>query len=265
MRTPTAKTSLDLIFQVLPFLTVTILMVSFYFARIEESSAFNFSKEDGFLEWGTVFFFIYCACLSVTILTINELELSRSQKRFLAIFTLLLILGIGEELSWGKRIIGWDVPAMVAETDGNLVQTDDTSLHNLRLKFSWGHVNPSDLVFSFFLPLGLLLQGIILPWHLNRDNPRAKKIVAYWGFFVPSLKLGTLLFVCAFLFHRLKSFEGVTDVREYEEFIIPFIFSFVMVDYYFKNSPRHWVFQGILIISVIFWLIASLFFFSHLP
>jgi hypothetical protein len=265
MRTSTAKASIDLIFKVLPFLTATILMVSFYFARVEESSAFNFSKEDGFLEWGTVFFFICCACLSVTILTFNELVLSRSQKRFLAIFALLLIVGIGEELSWGKRIFGWEVPAMVAEIDGNLVQTDDTSLHNLRLKFSWGHVNPSDLVFSFFLPIGLLLQGIILPWNLNRNNLRARKFVAYWGFFVPSLKLGTLLFVCAFLFHRLKSFEGVTDVREYEEFIIPFIFSFVMVDYYFKNSPRHWVFQGILISSVFLWLIASLLFFSQVP
>jgi|TARA_B100000315_G_scaffold260853_1_gene326362 hypothetical protein len=262
MRLPTAKTALDLTFQLVPFLSAALLIIAFYFARTEESPTFNFSKEDGLLEWGTVFFFTCCACLSLLALHSKRQELSKAERRFLVLFAVLLIIGIGEELSWGKRIVGWDVPAIVSETAGNPIQTDDTSLHNLRFTFSWGHVNPSDLIFSFFLPIGLFIQGILLPLGLRRNDPRAVRIVSRWGFFVPSLKTGALLFICAFLLHRLKGVEGVTDVREYEEFFIPFVFSFIIVDYYFRDSKVHAVLQGGLIVTVLLWLNVSLYLFS---
>lgn len=255
-RSPTSTR--EWLFQAVPFVTALVLIICFVIARESESPALNFSKEDGLLEWGSVFFLFACALFTLAALTLEKARLTVNQSRFLKVFLVLLLLGIGEELSWGQRIFGWEVPAVVAESEGNILRAGDTSLHNLRLKFSWAHINPSDLIFSLLLPIALFIQGVLTPWRLQKGDPRAQALVNRWGFFVPRLAMGTLLFVCAVGFHKLKPLEGVTDVREYEEFFVPFVFAFEIVDYYFKDSSRRRTAQLTLIGMVILWLVVSL-------
>ena len=86
-----------------------------------------FTGEDGFAETMQVVF--YTLALVFCMFVVNKLW--QSGRRTIAALYVLVALGLvfmlGEELSWGQRIWGWDTP----ETMRELNKQEETNLHNI--------------------------------------------------------------------------------------------------------------------------------------
>lgn len=219
---------------------------------------FNVSNEDGLLEWGTVYFLGVAALLAGAALAFDR-HLVRAQKGFLIALIVLLALAVGEELSWGQRIFEWEVPEALTKESGGLIQAGhkDTTLHNLSFRSKYLKFSIGGLIFGVVLLTGLFVHGIWLPRAIRRGDERARRLVARFGVFVPPLELGVLVFSAALVLHFLKPLQ-LTESREYKEFVIAFVFAFMLVRSYFAQQPRVRArVSGALLLAVGVWAIGS--------
>jgi len=85
------------------------------------------TREDGAAEWLQVV--LYTAALALGIAVVRRLF--RAEEKFVAVLYVLLCLGllflIGEELSWGQRIFGWETPEALKQ----IHKQQETNLHNI--------------------------------------------------------------------------------------------------------------------------------------
>jgi len=114
-----------------------------------------FTREDGFAESMQVIFYSAALVLSIVILR----RLWTRGHRGLALLYLGVCLGlfflIGEELSWGQRIIGWATPGSFASAN----KQEETNLHNIYgvgATFKWIQL----LIGAY----GVVLPLIVLRW-----------------------------------------------------------------------------------------------------
>jgi hypothetical protein len=193
------------------------------------------SREDGLIEWATCVSFLLCSILAGLAAWLHRKSLTRRQIVFLLIVSLVSLLAVGEELSWGQRIWGFAPPETMRSGGGGVVQMghNDVTLHNLSLegpvKFSLG-----GMLFGVPLVLALGLYGIWLPLALPKGSQRARWLRDKLGLFVPPLHLGILMTIGAGAFHAKGFWPGI-ESRELKELLIPLVMAFVLLHAFFRG------------------------------
>jgi len=250
-------------FKKIPFLMTAACLGLMVYAAVY-GEPFNISHEDGLLEWGSVYFYLVCAGLSLLALKTNFLELEKRQKIFLAIFAIILIFGAGEEISWGQRLFEGSFTDSETKESDALIQLGhgDTSIHNIRLNSKYVRFSIGSMLFGVALLFGLMIHGIWLPIAKERKNQKALKLIRVTGVFIPPLRLGILAFSVALVFHYLKRATDLTQTREYKEFLLPFIYCMMVVHCYFMGKGRltDRIINSMIVITGL-WIVGSLYFF----
>lgn len=113
------------IYFILPVVLIALLYVSKGLGP--DYYALYAAKEEGAIEWITVLFLLICAVVTWKIRGQGNLP----NQKFMRPLGLLIILGcifvVGEELSWGQHIIGWEVSNSYAEIN----KQQESNIHNL--------------------------------------------------------------------------------------------------------------------------------------
>ncbi len=112
-------------------------------------------REDGLLEWLTALSLLSGAILCWWRCWTLRQTHSKLFIRCSAFYGCVLFFGMGEELSWGQRMLGIETPETLAEI--NL--QNETNLHNLVI----GGVNINKLIFGKLLAAGLACYLLVLP------------------------------------------------------------------------------------------------------
>lgn len=143
-----------------------------------------FVREDSYIEWLT-----FCALffgMAMSLYRIYILKPFRNTAFIFGLYTLacIFLFGLGEEVSWGQRIFGYDSPAFFLKynTQGEF------NLHNLR----FGDFKVNRYIFGTFLGIMIACYFLILPLIYKKfcfvksfvnkfaiPVPRGYQIVAY--------------------------------------------------------------------------------------
>lgn len=192
---------------------------------------FNYTKEDGLIEWGTAAAFVGCGVLAGGLAWLSRGS-SRRQRICLAVFALLCLAAAGEELSWGERIFGVVAPeAMRARGQVVRFGHKGVSLHNVAfdlwgVKFSVGGV-----LFKLPLLAGGFFHGVLLPTALRRGKLWARRFVDKLGLFVPSIPLGTVMFLGIVVFF-FRSPWPYSEAQECREFWVPTVYFLILLEWW---------------------------------
>ena len=139
-----------------------------------------FTSEDGFAE--TIQVLVYS--LSMVLSLIVAVRQWRARKRLIALLflglSLALLFLIGEELSWGQRIFGWETASGLASVN----KQEETNLHNIYgvgSTFKWVQL----LVGAY----GTILPLVVLIWPVpKRYREVADAVVPHYSlvpYFLP--------------------------------------------------------------------------------
>lgn len=175
---------------------------------------------------------LWVITLALTIKLIGRLR--QMQMRLILVLYALLALGIvfliGEEISWGQRIFGWET----SETLKAINKQQETNIHN---------IHGIGTMFKYFhLVIGL--YGTILPLAFRRMHFRSPEQRAAFQFLVPPLALLTS-FLAALLWRIQATFWKppkslyfvVTEFSEVIELIIAV--AFTVFSYYQYSRTAH--------------------------
>lgn len=170
-----------------------------------------YTQEDGFVEDAQVLFYSLALILGL----INARRQWRAGEKTVAIlflgFSFCLFFLIGEEISWGQRIFGWQTATSFAASN----KQEETNLHNIYgvgSTFKWIQL----LVGAY----GTILPLVVLRWKVP---VRFKKITAAAIPHISLIPFFAMLFVW-------RIFRNLTDVPE--------DFYFVVSEY---NEVLEWV------------------------
>jgi len=194
-----------------------------------------FRGEDHLIEnLGAFFFFaasiLYFVCFWLSSRSAKETHNHHPKRNgFYFFLAVLFFIGLGEEISWGQRIIGWETPQFIKEFN----RQDETNFHNIRIfdnKGKWDKdKTPVLSLFSNFTTWYFLFwfsYCLILPL-ANRYSLRSSRYCSRLGLPVPPLWIGLLLLVnfsmyaIPYLFSLLgRMSHGFTELKEsYDAFI----------------------------------------------
>lgn len=112
-------------------------------------------EEDGFAE--TIQVFAYLAALVLTLRLVPRLGRAGAPRAVVLLYGLLalgLVFMIGEELSWGQRLVGWGTPEGFVEANKQ-AETNLHNIHGVGDAFKWVQMLAAG--FGVFLPI--LLYG----------------------------------------------------------------------------------------------------------
>lgn len=222
------------------------------------------SDEDGFLEWGTVFYFGLCGVLSFAAGWFGRGRLKRAEFVLLMVFGVMCLVAIGEELSWGQRVFGLELPDSLKKETGGAIQGGhgDTSIHNLSVRTKYVRFSIGGLLFGVVLVGGLFVHGVLFRRELGKGKRWAKWLRERTGVFVPPRNLGWLIFGTAVVFQIIHSLRKVwdemnrTQANEYKEFVVPAVYASMLVACFFSGGRRcDRVVQGGFLASVAVWLV----------
>jgi len=121
--------------------------------------------EDRAVEWLTVLGFGISGILCAAATRLSE---GRAARLYFTGFTLFCVLCVGEEISWGQRLLGFETPPSLAEHN----EQKEFNLHNI----SWEHLHPKSLVVSTVEAWGILAP-LLLMWPLRRFQTAAERYV----------------------------------------------------------------------------------------
>tara|TARA_Y100000590_G_scaffold281237_2_gene316330 strand:- start:221398 stop:222048 length:651 start_codon:yes stop_codon:yes gene_type:complete len=153
-------------------------LLGIYFSRTDlRYYEGTYVVEDGFIEYLTVLALFMCGFLCF-----YRASILRPFKKPLFIFSLIFmglvfVFGVGEEISWAQRIIGFETPEFFKKynTQGEF------NFHNLR--FGGGASNPGEkgfrvnrIIFGTGLGIGVAIYFLILPV-LYRKKENIKKLI----------------------------------------------------------------------------------------
>lgn len=228
---------------------------------------FNVSAEDGYLEWATCVFFFTTAVMALLATTVSRVPMVRRQRVFLVVFAVVCLLAIGEELSWGQRIFGFDPPT-TAEDSILKVGHRDTAVHNLTIRTQYFQFSVGGMLFGGVLLAGLIWHGVWIPLAVRREaakpvEQRKRGMVEWLGIFVPPLDLGILVSALVTLVVRRRLYAN-TEANEYKELIVPLIYSFMLARVFFAGRDRRDVAisAGLAVVSVT-WLVGSFWYYAR--
>lgn len=116
-----------------------------------------FTREDGFAE--TIQVLVYSVSLVLSLIV--ALRQWRRGKRLIAVlflgFSLALLFMVGEELSWGQRVFGWETTSGLASVN----KQEETNLHNIYgvgSTFKWVQMLVG--AYGTLLPLAVLIWPV---------------------------------------------------------------------------------------------------------
>ncbi len=141
-----------------------IAVIAYAISRAISNEAFTFhwmAREDGFLEWLTVL-----ALFSGAVLCWQRCwSLKKSHPALFlwctAIYGGVMFFGMGEEISWGQRVLGIETPEFLAEANAQ----KETNLHNLVI----GGTSVNKLIFGKILAAGLACYLTLFPLIFRRS------------------------------------------------------------------------------------------------
>lgn len=160
-----------------------------YFERV-------FAREDGFIEWLTVLALFVgamaCAVRAVTLVRVR----SKWFIAMLCLASLVLLFGVGEEISWGQRLFGFSTPESMAKLNSQ----GETNLHNLQ----FGGVKINKLLFGKVLATGVIFYFFGLPF-LYDKSAGWKRLVDQSAIPIPRLCHSIAYIVLVVLFLLVSS------------------------------------------------------------
>lgn len=220
---------------VVPYVLTAGLLVLLIYCHVN-SEPFNISGEDGFVEWGSTVSLSLCALLAMTAAWTHRRELTRAQVILLVVFALVALGAVGEELSWGQRLLGFKGPLSMDTHGGAALRTghNDVTIHNLTIDLGFMKFSPGGALFGVPLFIGLFLHGVWLPVRVKRGGRKAVAFVNKLGLFLPPMHLGVLVLVGAVFFHYRRMWHH-TDSREYKEMLVPTVYVFILLHCFFRQ------------------------------
>ena len=130
----------------------------------------RFNREDGIVEYGTVWVLI----ASAGVMFWRWRQPPFGWRSTVTAWTLILacVFVAGEEISWGQRLFDLETTEYFKEHNDQ----EELNLHNLKI----GDIKLNKLIFGAGLTVALLLYLVILPFAYPRW-PWAQKLVDQWG------------------------------------------------------------------------------------
>ena len=124
-------------------------------------------KEDGLFEWMTAVLFLGSSILCF-------ITYKRNKNIFILGLAMMFFMGMGEEISWGQRLFGFDTPEELKQVN---VQKE-TNIHNLEIfngiylngekKTGWERILEINLLFRFFSVSFLVLLPVLIFYFKSR-------------------------------------------------------------------------------------------------
>ena len=157
-------------------------------------------KEDSFFEWMTAIFFLLASVLCFA-------TFKRNKNIFVLGLALMFFMGMGEEISWGQRIIGFTTPAEIKMVN---VQKE-TNIHNLEIfndkylngvkKTGMQRLLEINILFRIFSVSFLILLPLII-YQLKFQKKINKKLMLP----VAPLTMGIFFIISWCIFYSIKYF-----------------------------------------------------------
>jgi hypothetical protein len=119
------------------------------------------AREDGVLEWLTVFALFSCAAACWLRCWTLRKHASNVFLSCMALSGAVFFFGMGEEISWGQRLFGIETPDFLSKVNAQ----KETNLHNLVV----GGTNINKLVFGKILAVGLVMFLVAVPAAYRRN------------------------------------------------------------------------------------------------
>ncbi|MGB0453329.1 MAG: hypothetical protein ACPGJV_06410 [Bacteriovoracaceae bacterium] len=146
-----------------------------------------YTVEDGFIEWLTVAALLFGSFVAFYRANILAPFRGFRFKIFLIFLGLLFFFAVGEEISWGQRLIGYDSPAFFYKFNSQ----GETNIHNLVL----GGKRINKIIFGTLLGICIGFYFLILPV-LYRKVAKVKSLVDAWAVPIPKwVHVGLYLFL----------------------------------------------------------------------
>lgn len=194
--------------------------IAFYFQ--DTSRFYSYLTEDGYIEYFTSFFLLatslYCFYKA------PRMD-GKWAKAFYYVAAAVFFFGFGEEISWGQRLLGFEVPEELEKINPQ----SEFNLHNIHLN----GVNLNKLIFGKILYLGVFVYFLALPV-LYRHRQWFRQLVDKIRLPLPTplqALLYTLLFISLLLINDGKKWE-------LQEFVlVSFIFYAFLMPYNRETSP----------------------------
>jgi hypothetical protein len=171
---------------------------------LAEEVLMSINWEDGLFENLTAMAFFLSAVVFIILLF-------RTRKIIHLLFALVFLCGAGEEISWGERLFGFEVPERISEKNAQ----HEMNIHNLKVFSSFDSngikkgisryftVSALYLVFCFFY--GILLPAFVLSLSFVR------KISERIHLPVPPLILGIFFLLNYAIFKSISHLDVMTD------------------------------------------------------
>ena len=199
------------------------LIVTIVFSCITYYFNFEFYQflvqEDGLIENITAITLLICAIL----LLVRLFRVGRSKNTKWLVFNIalvvVLILGFGEEISWGQRIFAIESNDFFLRNN----MQEETNLHNLKVY----DVSLNRVLFAFIIPLVLGLY-FLLSLYLYKSSKFARNFGDEYGIQIPKIKHTILLLVVSGLVFTVSD----PDKWELWEGLFPLIFLLVFLEPY---------------------------------
>ena len=191
-------------------------------------------QEDGFFEWLTAIFFLVASILCFIIYR-------RTKNLFVLGLALLFFMGMGEEISWGQRIIGFDTPKSLEKVNGQ----GEFNIHNIEIfndeylngkkKTGWERLLEINMLFRIFS----LTFCILIPLFFFHIKPRLK-VNKKIQMPVAPVSVGIFFIISWCIFYSLEQYYihigkdplYYLTVGEVFEFTTSFIFFLIMLYFY---------------------------------
>lgn len=161
-----------ILYVILSFLLISAVLMIHY----SPSVYLAFVGEDGPLEWIATLSLLSTAVICLERLIQNVQMKGRAFKLFYLLATIVFLFGVGEELSWGQRIVQRESSEFFVEHNFQ----EETNLHNLCL----GPLNVNKVIFGSIMGTGIALFLIALPLAYSKSNS-VRKIADRIGLPVP--------------------------------------------------------------------------------
>lgn len=220
------------------FLLSIIIASYLLYLLLQEDTVIKLGKEDGLFEYLTALAFLVTSILFFVFFL-------RRKRLIHLVFSLVFLVGMGEEVSWGQRIFNYQSPEYFKE---NNIQ-DEFNFHNLKIfdsqeeggKFKQGlhyFISTNFLYKLFWMIYGVILPVVYLLSHL------VKQIVDRIGMLVPPFGLGIIFLFNWVIFKMISTFLLPVDSStfyyyagiEINEFGSALIFMILAV--YFLQTTR---------------------------
>ncbi|MDP6545065.1 MAG: hypothetical protein QGH60_13830 [Phycisphaerae bacterium] len=210
---------------------LTVLVGLLVVCEVRGGQPFNFTDEDGLVEWGTVIAFTLCAALALTATLGKRSSFSGRQRGFMIVLAVVALIAVGEEVSWGQRLFGFKPPEGMSGNSDSVLRFghDDVTWHNLTIDLGFMKFSLGGVLFSLPLLLGVIFHGLLLPWSLRAKKRWAQRFVAKTGIFIPSLPLGVALMGGTVFLH----FRGLwkhAQGGECKEFFVPAVYALLLIE-----------------------------------